>query len=575
MKEKRKRVSIRWQLIVVVLLVQIPFCGFFLYGFSSTVRQMDNLLAQSQQNSLNVYRDTLEKEINDAGIFLFTRCWGAEELQEAGAASDREAAGDVLRPLMLEARWMRDSNPELNSITFYARRSGGNWTVTGQEGELAEDHTYYQLLCESIREDRSINEGWTIQDYKGEKLLVRICCYQGVYVMITMDLNAIALKENIYGSTPVTIVLSKGGQILNRVARLRGTELEDIEIRNSGDWLFATDPNSGYRYQVVQASLAGMTISMGTRYQYDWTWMRILGIGLVGVFVLTLILGLLYLDRTFFRPLNDLVSVMDSIGSGEKPTVDLPKQNREFTQISTIFQGMLATLEKQKIAVYENKIRAQKMETNALRLQIRRHFFLNCLKNIYATANTGDMESVKKIVLLLSVNLRYTLDYHKDAVELEKELQMCGNYVELQAVGQDRPPVLRTKIDPELAQFPIPPVSVLTMLENCCKYGTRMDAALEITVSAERRIMDDQKFVCIAIQDNGPGFRQEDLFALNNHLSQVQENGHIGVANTMARIRMMYGENCEVLFSNRGGARVEWIIPVSDRKEPTHEASGS
>ena len=56
---------------------------------------------------------------------------------------------------------------------------------------------------------------------------------------------------------------------------------------------------------------------------------------------------------------------------------------------------------------------------------------------------------------------------------------------------------------------------------------------------------------------------------LNNNLSQVQEEGHVGISNTMARIRMMYGERCEVLFSNRAGARVEWIIPLSEREDTT------
>lgn len=565
MKEKKERISIRWQLILVVLLVQIPFCGFFLYSFSRTVEQVDHQLAQSQQNALNVYRDALEKQITDAGVFLFTRCWGSEALQAAGETSDADSAGQALSELLTEAKWLRDTSPELDAITFYAARSGGNWTAVS--GDTVQNHGHLQMLRELIEENDAINEGWIIRNFEGMNLLVRTCEYRGVYVMATMNLNAIASGDSIYGSIPTTIVVRKGSQILSRIVRLRGLDSSSISIQKRGSWYFAKDPNSGFRYQVVEASFAGMTLCMGTRYQYDWTWMQLLAACLAGVFALTLILSILYLNRTFFRPLNDLVNVMEAIGRGEHPSLELPNQSREFLRISAIFQDMLATLENQKIAVYENKIKAQRMETNALRLQIRRHFFLNCLKNIYAMANTGDMESVKKIVLLLSVNLRYTLDYHQDAVELERELQMCENYVDLQAVGQNRPPVLHRQVAPELAHFPIPPVSILTMLENCCKYGSRMDAALEITVSANSRVMDEQKYVCIAIQDNGPGFRQEDLYNLNNNLAKVQEDGHVGVANTMARIQMMYGENCEVLFSNRAGARVEWIIPVSGREE--------
>lgn len=564
MKEKRKQISIRWQLILVVLMVQISFFNFFLYSFSRMVEQVNHQLAQSQQNALNVYRDALEKQITDAGIFLFTRCWGSEALLTAGETSDANSAGQALSELLTEAKRLQDTSPELDAITFYATRSGGNWTAVS--GDIVQNHGHLQMLQELIEENNAINEGWIIRNFEGTNLLVRSCEYRGVYVMVTMDLNAIASRDSIYGYIPTTIVVRKGSQILSMV-RLRELDSSAISIQNCGSWYFAKDPNSGFRYQVVEVSFAGMTLCMGTRYQYDWTWVQLLGACLAGVFVLTLILGILYLNRTVFRPLNNLVNVMEAIGRGEHPILELPNQNREFLRIGAIFQDMLATLENQKIAVYENKIKAQRMETSALRLQIRRHFFLNCLKTIYAIANTGDMESVKKTVLLLSVNLRYTLDYHQNAVELERELQMCENYVELQSVGQNRPPVLHRQVAPELVHFPIPPVSILTMLENCCKYGCRMDAALEITVTANSRVMDKQKYVCIAIQDNGPGFRQEDLYDLNNNLAKVQEDGHVGIANTMARIRMMYGENCEVLFSNRPGARVEWIIPVTDREE--------
>ena len=134
-------------------------------------------------------------------------------------------------------------------------------------------------------------------------------------------------------------------------------------------------------YQIVETNFAGMTLCMGTRYLYDWTWMRVQSIGLGTVFLITLLVGIAYLHRTFFRPMNNLVNVMDAIGRGERPSLELPNNSREFTKVSDTFRDMLTTLEEQKIAVYEKEIKAQKMETNALRLQIRRHFFLNCLKN--------------------------------------------------------------------------------------------------------------------------------------------------------------------------------------------------
>lgn len=568
MKKKANSISIRWKLFLVVLLVQIPFCGLFFYYSNRTVNQVNNQLAESQLSTLNVFRESLETQIKNAEDFLYTICWGSDIFTEISEAATIDEVQISMEQLLDDALLLTGNNANLNTVTLYCPNVDAGWVVN-RDG-IIENSRYLPLLQQLITEGQIINRGWQLRETDSGNDFVRVCEYKDVYAMVAMNLNEIATNARVYSSLSASIVVRKGSRILNNAVWIRGFGDQFPEPESKGEnWYMVENPLKHVRYQIVETNFAGMTLCMGTRYLYDWTWMRVQSIGLGTVFLITLLVGIAYLHRTFFRPMNNLVNVMDAIGRGERPSLELPNNSREFTKVSDTFRDMLTTLEEQKIAVYEKEIKAQKMETNALRLQIRRHFFLNCLKNIYSLANGGDIDSIKKIVLLMSVNLRYTLEMHKDAVELAQELRECETYVELQGVGQARPPVLRTQIAPELLSFQVPPVSILTMLENCCKYGSRQDEGLVITITAQLREMDTQKFVCIAIQDNGLGFRGEDLMKLNNNLSQVQEEGHVGISNTMARIRMMYGERCEVLFSNRAGARVEWIIPLSEREENT------
>lgn len=565
MKRKANSISIRWKLFLVVLLVQIPFCALFFYYSNRTVNQVNNQLAEGQLSTLNVFRESLETQIKNAEDYLYAKCWGSDAFVKISEADTSEKIQIAAADLINDAILLAENNANLNTITLYRPDMDAGWVVN-RDG-MIEDSRYLPLLQQLIEEGQAANRGWHLKETGNGNVFVRVCEYRGVYAMVAMNLDEIATNARVYSSLSGSIVVRRGSRILNNAVWIRGFGDLFPEPETTGEnWYMVVNPLNHVRYQIVETNFAGMTLCMGTRYQYDWTWMRVQGFGLAAVFVMTLMVGIVYLTRTFFRPLNDLVNVMDAIGQGEKPSLELPNNSREFSKVSNTFRDMLTTLERQKIAVYENEIKANRMETNALRLQIRRHFFLNCLKNIYSLANCGDIDSIKRIVLLMSVNLRYTLDFHKDAVELEQELRECGNYVELQGVGQSRPPVLRLNIDPELNRFLVPPVSILTMLENCCKYGSRQDAGLEITISAQQRKMDSQRYVCIAVQDNGLGFREEDLLKLNRDLLQIQDEGHVGIANTMARIRMMYGESCEVLFSNRAGARVEWIIPVSERE---------
>ena len=169
---------------------------------------------------------------------------------------------------------------------------------------------------------------------------------------------------------------------------------------------------------------------------------------------------------------------------------------------------------------------------------------------------------MKKVILLLSTNLRYTLDFHKDAIDLGTELKMCGDYLKLQSVGQEYEAELTLNVEKGMETFKIPPVSILTILENSCKYGSRQDSPLRVAVTAEKRKMDGHEYAHIAMSDNGNGFPPELLGKLNNDMESVRKEGHAGLVNTILRLRMLYGQECQALFSNRRGARVEWIIPV-------------
>ena len=50
---------------------------------------------------------------------------------------------------------------------------------------------------------------------------------------------------------------------------------------------------------------------------------------------------------------------------------------------------------------YEKEIEARRNEMTALKLQIRPHFVLNCMKSVYALVQTGLREDAQQLILLL------------------------------------------------------------------------------------------------------------------------------------------------------------------------------
>ncbi len=67
----------------------------------------------------------------------------------------------------------------------------------------------------------------------------------------------------------------------------------------------------------------------------------------------------------------------------------------------------------------------------------------------------------------------------------------------------------------------VPPVSCLTLIENCMKHGMAQDGTLQIRIDARSLEMDGRHLADIVIRDNGPGFPEELLSELNHHLDET------------------------------------------------------
>ena len=120
------------------------------------------------------------------------------------------------------------------------------------------------------------------------------------------------------------------------------------------------------------------------------------------------------MKQEIFAPMTALVSTMDRIGRGElsvRSSVDY--RNAEFTQVNETFNRMIDQITQLKIDGYEKELEARRNEMTALKLQIRPHFVLNCLKSVYAMVQTGSREDAQYLILLLSRYLRYILSLQR------------------------------------------------------------------------------------------------------------------------------------------------------------------
>lgn len=168
-------------------------------------------------------------------------------------------------------------------------------------------------------------------------------------------------------------------------------------------------------------------------------------------------------------------------------------------------------------------------------------------------------------ILLLSRYLRYILSFTATTTPLHTEIEQCCNYAELSSVGQNDPVEVVCEIDPELSELPLPPVSLLTLVENSVKHGKMIGKTLKITITAKLLETEEGCMADLSVADNGTGFTAGDLKQLNCAAPQEENGQHVGLFNVVRRLQLLYGEQAAIAFTNNrrgGGARVELFLPI-------------
>lgn len=89
-------------------------------------------------------------------------------------------------------------------------------------------------------------------------------------------------------------------------------------------------------------------------------------------------------------------------------------------------------------------------------------------------------------------------------------------------------------MSPQLLQFGIPPMSLLTFVENSFKYEKSGEGSMQILIKARLFLDGEEKFVNITIMDNGEGFPEEVLEILNDPEKRMPGE-HMGINNVEQR----------------------------------------
>ena len=246
-------------------------------------------------------------------------------------------------------------------------------------------------------------------------------------------------------------------------------------------------------------------------------------------------------SKAISRPIRDLSEEMKTITLNEYSGSTLESREDEIGILQDSFNHMI-TRNKELIAQqYQAKLEKRNAQLRALQAQINPHFMYNTLQVIGGMALEKDAPEVYSVTLALSDIMRYSLNFSKEMVCLEEEVEYLKSYVMIQNERFGGKVQLKLDLEPGTLKCLIPKLILQPLAENSFEHGL-LEKAGDWILTVESHITSDGELL-ICVRDNGIGFDSERLKQIrekieNDTVKALMSGSHIGLANVHARIKL-------------------------------------
>lgn len=182
-----------------------------------------------------------------------------------------------------------------------------------------------------------------------------------------------------------------------------------------------------------------------------------------------------------------------------------------------------------------------------LKYQVNPHFFMNTLNNIHALVDINP-EQAKEAIVQLSKMMRYILyEGERPMVSLSREEQFIESYIRLMRLRFTDKVSIRFDVPDDLPEAQIPPLLLITFIENAFKHGVsyQQPSCIKIGISTH----DDRlHFSC----------------QNSKHEMATEHHGGVGLTNARRRLDLIYGSKYSLDIKDKDETyEVELDIPLS------------
>ncbi len=278
---------------------------------------------------------------------------------------------------------------------------------------------------------------------------------------------------------------------------------------------------------------------------------------LVGIYGATFIVLILIITNYITKDLRRLTTAVASIDS-DNMNLNLTITSQD--EIGILYkqtQSMLTRIESLIGNIKSIEKEKRKSEIEMLQAQINPHFLYNTLNTIKILASMQGIMNIQTVCNALSNILHLNLDIRR-FISVSEEIGYLMNFLEIQEYRYVGKLSYHFSVDEEVREYMIPKLIIQPIVENALQHGIApVDYAGVIQISAYQ----EEQHLKIVIKDNGKSF---DEALIKEHHYCGTESNHIGLSNVFARLKLLFGEESDLLIYSEPGLYtiVEIILPI-------------
>ncbi|ULT54878.1 histidine kinase [Neobacillus drentensis] len=548
-------------------LIIIPLVFFLIFDNYYSIKLFHEKVAESKRDTITLYMDQIDSELKNIDAYLLRIITSDSNISnlENPDEGNRMAAKVSLNKNIVESI---SSYQLVDGIYIYSKATKDYLYSYSARTNYNERIAMEKYTISSIENGTSFNKrDWFPASVNSSYYILRNIkvgdTYIGAWINVKTFLNylnGIDLKQ--IGSV---ILATSSGKPMNNIDYIKNNKI-DLSDHLKSYYFSGSNKNFmviGKDSKLGSFRLLSVNKDKSLLEGLNSIQIFIIFIAIISIFLVPL--TILILKKWIFKPVNKLKFAIDKIESGELDyQIKDEEHPYEFMILNKAFNNMVSQIKQLKIDVYEEQIHKQKAELQYLQMQIRPHFYLNAFNTIFSMAEMKDYKLIQELVRYLADYLRYMCKKDSLLVPFEDELKHVQNFLQIQRIRSGVSLSCEIDTDQRLMDIHIPPLILLTFIENIVKHALDIYEPITVLIKAALIENEHDKYVNIMIQDSGKGFSAEALVKINQGIIHKDQGQSIGIWNVKQRIKLIYGDKAciKASNSNNSGARIDIILPL-------------